>query len=167
MKHFSLPSHMITNLVLLLVLLHVLMSLHIMSYLKLIFYCIVWFCMSRNLKWKNPVTTTITTILRAFFWDHPGEPVPEKNFWTLWCKGRLTEADTATIRLGTTPSGLSSAHLHHPIFYRPDALPATQPTVSKHWRQLLAVKSFTLSENKMRPEYWVCDNISEHQIKQQ
>jgi len=26
--------------------------------------------------------------LRPFFWDHPGEPVPEQNFWTLWCKGR-------------------------------------------------------------------------------
>jgi len=26
--------------------------------------------------------------------DHPGEPVPEENFWTLWCKGRLTEAHT-------------------------------------------------------------------------
>jgi len=26
--------------------------------------------------------------------------------WTLWCKGRLTEADTPTIRLGATPSGL-------------------------------------------------------------
>ena len=26
----------------------------------------------------------------ALFWDHPGEPVPEENFWTLWCKGRLT-----------------------------------------------------------------------------
>jgi len=24
---------------------------------------------------------------------------------------------------------------HHSVFYRPDALPATQPTVSKHWRQ--------------------------------
>jgi len=35
-----------------------------------------------------------TTILRPFFRDHPGEPVPEENFWTLWCKGRLTEADT-------------------------------------------------------------------------
>jgi len=36
-----------------------------------------------------------------------------------------------------TPSGLTSAHLHHPPnFYRPDALPAAQPTVSKHWRQL-------------------------------
>ena len=36
-----------------------------------------------------------------------------------------------TIRLGSTPSGLSSAHLHDPpIFYRPDALHAAQPTVS-------------------------------------
>jgi len=58
--------------------------------------------------------------------------VPEENFWTLWCKGRLTEADTQTIRLGGTPSRLTSAHLHHPlIFYRPDALPAAQPTVAK------------------------------------
>jgi len=69
-----------------------------------------------------------------FFRDHLGEPMPEENFWTLWCKGRLTEADTPTIRLGATPSGLISAHLHHPphIFYRPDALPAAQPTTSKH-----------------------------------
>jgi len=39
-----------------------------------------------------------------FFWDRPGpgELVPEENFWTLWCKGTLTDADTPTIRLGTT-----------------------------------------------------------------
>ena len=43
-------------------------------------------------------THTHTTILRPFFMDHPCEPVPEENFWTLWCKGRLTEADTPTIR---------------------------------------------------------------------
>jgi len=30
-----------------------------------------------------------TTILRSFLRDHPGEPVPEENFWTLWCKRRL------------------------------------------------------------------------------
>jgi len=29
--------------------------------------------------------------------------VPEENFWTLWCKGRLTEADAQTIRLDATP----------------------------------------------------------------
>ena len=49
-----------------------------------------------------------TTVLRPFFRDHLGEPVPEDNFWTLWCKGRLTETDTSTIRLGATPSGLTS-----------------------------------------------------------
>jgi len=53
----------------------------------------------------------------ALFRNHPGEPVPEENFWTLWCKGRLTEADAPTIRLGATPSGLTSAHLHHPPFF--------------------------------------------------
>jgi len=58
-----------------------------------------------------------TTILSPFFWDHPGKPVPEENFWTLRCKGRLTEADTPTIRLGATPSRLTSVHLHHPHFF--------------------------------------------------
>jgi len=53
-----------------------------------------------------------TTVLRPFFRDHPGEPVSEENFWTLWCKGRLTEADTLTIQLGATPSRLTSAHLN-------------------------------------------------------
>jgi len=63
-----------------------------------------------------------TTVLWPFFRDHPGKLVPEENFWTSWCKKRLTEADTPTIRLGATPSGLTSAHLHHPpFFYRPDA----------------------------------------------
>jgi len=47
----------------------------------------------------------------ALFRDHPGEPVPEENFWTLWCNGRSTEADTPTIRLVATPSGLTSTHL--------------------------------------------------------
>ena len=32
--------------------------------------------------------TTTKTILQPFFQDHPGEPVAEKNFWTLWCKGK-------------------------------------------------------------------------------
>jgi len=61
--------------------------------------------------------------------------VPEKNFWTLWWKGRLTEADTDhpagrhSIRTNQCPPS-PSPH----IFYGPDALPAAQSTVSKHWR---------------------------------
>jgi len=45
-------------------------------------------------------TTNTTTV----FWDHPREPVPEDNFWTLWCKGRSSEADTPTIWLDAIPS---------------------------------------------------------------
>jgi len=55
--------------------------------------------------------------------------VPEENFWTLWCKRRLTEADTLTIRLGVTPSGLTSAHLHHPPFLKA-VCPSCYPTNS-------------------------------------
>ena len=29
---------------------------------------------------------------------------------------------------------------HHSVFYRPDALPAAQPTASKHWRQKKTVQ---------------------------
>jgi len=49
---------------------------------------------------------THATILRLFFWDYLGEPVPEEIFfWTLMVHGKITEADTPTIRLGVTPSG--------------------------------------------------------------
>ena len=68
-----------------------------------------------------------TTVLRPFFQDHLGEPVPEENFWTLWCKGRSTEADTLTIRLGATPSGLTSAHLHHPPIFFTGRMPFLPP----------------------------------------
>jgi len=32
-------------------------------------------------------------------------------------QGMITEADTPTIRMGATPSGLTSAHLHHPPIF--------------------------------------------------
>jgi len=62
----------------------------------------------------------------AFFRDHPGESVPEEK-WTLWCKGRLTEADTPTIQLGATPSRLTSAHLHHPSIFFMGRMPFLPP----------------------------------------
>jgi len=34
---------------------------------------------------------------------------------------------------------ISTPAPHYSVFYRPDALPAAQPTVSKHWRQLVSV----------------------------
>ena len=87
----------------------------------------VWYMLLNTSHSPLPHTTTV---LRPFFRDHPGEPVPEENFWTLWCKGRLTEADTPTIRLGTTPYGLTSAHLHHPPIFLQAGCLSRRPTNS-------------------------------------
>jgi len=84
--------------------------------------------------------TTTTTVLQLFFRDYLGEPVPEENLWTLWCKGRLTEADTPIIRLGATPSGLSSAHLYHPPYFLQAECPSCRPTNS-----VKALKALTLT----------------------
>jgi len=72
-------------------------------------------------------THTHTTILRPFFQDNPGEPVPEEDFWTLCCKGRSTEANTLTIWLGATLCGLTSAHLHHPPIFFTGRMPFLPP----------------------------------------
>jgi len=56
--------------------------------------------------------------------------VPEENFWTLWCKGTLTEADTLIIRLGAIPSGLTSAYLTIPPYYLQARCPSCRPTNS-------------------------------------
>jgi len=97
------------------------------------------------LNWENIYHTT--SVLRPFIRDHPGKPVPEENFWTLWCKGRLTEADTPTIWLGATPSGLTSAHLHHPphIFLQVGC-PFCHPTNSV--KALKATSAFGLGRRR-------------------
>ena len=51
----------------------------------------------------------------------------KRNFWTLWCKGRLTEADTPTIRRGATPSRPTSTHLHHPFHFFTGWMPFPPP----------------------------------------
>jgi len=108
--------------------------------------------------------TTDTGILRAFpVAEPPPPPQPlygpfsgttrvsqcqlEENFWTLWCKGRLTEADTPTIGLGATPSELTSAHLHHlPIFTGRMPFLGCRPTNSV--KALKATSAFGLGRRR-------------------
>jgi len=61
----------------------------------------------------------------ALFSDHPGEPVPEED--------DVTDHPAGCHYIQTNQC-LPPPSPH--IFYRPDALPASQPTASKHWRQL-------------------------------
>jgi len=101
---------------------------------------------SANRQATSPPPYHNTTALRTFFRDHPGKLVPEENFWTLWCKGRLTEADTPTIRLGATPSGLTSAHLHHPLIFLQAGCPSCRPTDSV--KVLKATSTFRLGRRR-------------------
>ena len=41
---------------------------------------------------------------------------------------------SAHLQICTSPHTDNMLAPHHSVFYRPDALPATQPTASKHWR---------------------------------
>jgi len=49
-------------------------------------------------------------------------------------QGKIIEAEAPTVQVGTTPTGLMAPPPPQPpkVFYRLDALPATQPTASKH-----------------------------------
>jgi len=51
-------------------------------------------------------------------------------------QGKIMEAEVPTVRVGAIPTGLTAPPASQPpkVFYRPDALPATQPTASKHWK---------------------------------
>jgi len=49
-------------------------------------------------------------------------------------QGKIMEVEVPTVQVGATPTGLTTPHPHNPprFFYRFDALPAAQPTASKH-----------------------------------
>jgi len=49
-------------------------------------------------------------------------------------QGKIMEAEVPTVRVGAIPTGPTAPPPPQSpkVFYRPDALPATQPTASKH-----------------------------------
>jgi len=49
-------------------------------------------------------------------------------------QGKIMEAEVPTVRVGASPTGLTAPPPPQPpkVFYRPDAVPAAQPTASKH-----------------------------------
>ena len=62
----------------------------------------------------------------------PGEPRLAGVYWSRddWGGG-----DNCTTGAVSRAKLQSNHHHQHPVFYRPDALPVAQPTVSKHWRE--------------------------------
>ena len=68
--------------------------------------------------------------------DYPGEPVPERynqsGFY--WSKRQWVAVASAGPYASLHLAADRYPRQHPTTFYRPDSLPAAQPTASKHWR---------------------------------
>ena len=87
----------------------------------------------------------------------PGQPGwagtrKEKPIWilleqeTVSCSG----ISWAICKPAPRPRQITTPVPHHSVFYRPDALPAAQPTASKHWRNSLAIRHTVLHKSRLR-----------------
>jgi len=70
-----------------------------------------------------------------FHGHFPGEPgfagvYWHKRWWRWWWQLDCWSYKSCRALVKSSPPTNQ-----HPVFYRPDALPVTQPTVSKHWRE--------------------------------
>jgi len=80
-------------------------------------------------------THTHTPIERTFVQDYPGEPVPERQTNLDFTEARDSEWQWHQLdHMQVCTSLQTDNHASTPLlsFYRPDALPAAQPTASKH-----------------------------------
>jgi len=69
------------------------------------------------------------SVLTAIFPDEPGLAS------CIGAKDNGNGDDNWSYKTCKSPVKSSPPTNQHPTFYRPDALPVTQPTVSKHWRK--------------------------------
>ena len=103
----------------------------------------IMFCISQlSASRMRPVKTTHThTRLTALF---PGLPRwvstrKVKPSWTLLKQETVSGSGIGWTTCKSAPRSrqITMPAPHHSVFYRPDALPAAQPTVSKHWWDIL------------------------------
>jgi len=65
----------------------------------------------------------------------PGEPGLAGVYWSKWWWKWWWQLDYWSYKSCKAPVKSSPPTNQHPVFYRPDALPIAQPTVSKPWRE--------------------------------
>jgi len=73
-----------------------------------------------------------------FVRDYPVEPLPEEPIWILLKQETVSGSGIiwAICKPARCPRQITTPAPQHSVFYRPDALPAAQPTASKHGRHI-------------------------------
>jgi len=78
-----------------------------------------------------------------------------KPIWIYWSKTVSHSGMSWTIcKPPPCPRQMTTPAPHHSAFFGPDALPATQPTVSKHWRQSSLTKPSVLFLHELNFIFW-------------
>ena len=89
--------------------------------------------------WSSWCHTHTHTRLTAFFLGLPrwAGTRKVKPIWILLKQETVSGSGIswATCKSAPCSRQIATPAPHHSLFYRPDALPAAQPTASKHWRQ--------------------------------
>jgi len=81
----------------------------------------------------------------------PGEPVLEvKPIWILLKQEIVSGSGISWAIWKSAPRcrQITTPAPHHSVFYRTDALPAAQPTASKHWRHIFVDNKQSFSINQ-------------------
>ena len=81
---------------------------------------------------KNSLSLSLSLRFIGHFPGEPGLAVVywSKGWWKWWW-----QLDYWSYKSCKASAESSPPTNQHPVFYRPEALPVTQPTVSKHWRE--------------------------------
>ena len=76
------------------------------------------------------------TCLSVHFKGHFSRWTSVSRFYFVEAKDDGSGGDNWSYKSCKAPINSSPPTNQHPVFYRPDVLPVTQPTVSKHWREI-------------------------------
>jgi len=83
---------------------------------------------NNNSDWKRHISL-------RFNGHFPAEPGLASVYWSKGWRRWWWQLDYWSYKSCKSPVKPSPPTNQHPVFYRPDALPVAQPTVSKHWRE--------------------------------
>ena len=109
--------------------------------------------------WKLPHSSTLHIHLTALFTGLPGWAGTSKvkPIWILLKQETASGSGISwTIcKSATCSRQTTTPEPHRSVFYRPDALPATQPTVSKHWSSTLMVVNILKYATLLTPSHYI------------
>ena len=93
--------------------------------------------MAEPIDGKSAKLTPIYRRLTALFRDYPGEPIPCRKVKSMWILLKQVTVSGSGISWAICKSGNTHRQITTPApqplsFHRPDAVPAAQPTASKH-----------------------------------